>query len=242
MPKRSVATIAHGALTDHAIPAKEGAAPPPVDARLLHLSAPLGQREDLSSVPPLVLMQVYDTLTRDGHEEFRGQLDQLLDQLSRSKPTDPLVLRALARRAASQDSPSQRDRAMQYMTQAIRVSPANIDDLIFMAELNIGQKRIPEAVELLEKARAMNPNVREIYQLLGAQFMTMGDYRSALRVFKAGIELFPDDAALRSLDQKARSATLDGMMDPLNENLASFAFLPFLATDSVLQNLVPLFC
>ena len=85
--------------------------------------------------------------------------------------------------------------------------------MIFLAELNIGQKRIPEAVELLEKARAMNPNVREIYELLGAQFMTMGDYRSALRVFKAGIELFPDDAALRALDQKARSATLDGMMN-----------------------------
>ena len=79
------------------------------------------------------------------------------------------------------------------------------------AELNVGQKRIPEAVELLDKARAMNPNVREIYELLGAQFMTMGDYRSALRVLKAGIELFPDDASLRALDQKARSATLDGM-------------------------------
>jgi lipoprotein NlpI len=68
-------------------------------------------------------------------------------------------------------------------------------------------------VQLLEKARAMNPNVREIYELFGAQFMTTGDYRSALRIFKAGIELFPDDATLRSLDQKARSATLDGMMN-----------------------------
>jgi tetratricopeptide repeat protein len=213
MPKRTVATIAHGALTDHAIPAKEGAAPLPADAKLLHLSAPFGQREDLSSVPPLVLMQVYDTLTRDGYEEFRGQLDQLLDELARSQPTDSLVLRALARRAASQDSPSQPDRAMQYMTQAIRVSPANIDDLIFLAELNIGQKRIPEAVQLLEKARAMNPNVREIYALLGAQFMTIGDYRSALRELKAGIDLFPDDATLRALDQKARSATLDGIMN-----------------------------
>jgi hypothetical protein len=211
MPKRTVATIAHGALTDHAIPAKEGAAPLPTSAKLLHLSAPLGQREDLSSVPPLVLMQAYDTLARDGHQEFRGQLDQILDQLARSKPADPLVLRALARRAASEDSPPQRDRAIQYMTQAIRVSPANVDDLIFMAELNIGQKRIPEAVQLLEKGRAVNPNVREIYELLGAQFMTMGDYRSALRVLKAAIDRFPDDATLRALDQKARSAILDGM-------------------------------
>ncbi len=85
--------------------------------------------------------------------------------------------------------------------------------MIFLAELNIGQKRIPEAVELLQKARAMNPNVRETYELLGAQFMTMGDYRNALRVFKVGMELFPDDAALRALDQKARSATLDGLMN-----------------------------
>ena len=104
MPKRTVATITHGALTDHSIPAKEGAEITG-NAQILHLTAPFGQREDLSSVPPLVLMQVYDTLVRDGHEQFRAPLDALLDQLARSHPADPLVLRALARRAALQDSP-----------------------------------------------------------------------------------------------------------------------------------------
>jgi hypothetical protein len=213
MPKRTVATITHGALTDHSIPAKEGAAPQqPGNAKLLHLSAPFGQREDLRSVPPLVLMQAYDSLTRDGHEEFRAPLDQILDQVARTNPADPLVLRALARRAAAQDSPAQRERAVQYMTQAMRVSPANIDDLVFLAELNIGQNRSREAVDLLEKARAMNPNVREVYELLAAQFMALGDYRSALSVLRGGIELFPDDSKLLALDQKARSATLDGML------------------------------
>jgi hypothetical protein len=208
MPKRTVATIAHGALTDHAIPAKEGAEPPQSgDARLLHLSAPFGQREDLSSVPPLVLMQVYDALVREGHEEFRGQLDRLLDQLERSKPTEPVVLRALARRSAAQGSSAQRERAIHYLTHAIRVSPANVDDFLFLAQLNIGQERSREAVEFLEKARAMNPNVREIYELLGAQLMTIGNYRNALSVLKVGIGLFPEDVTLRTLDEKARSAT-----------------------------------
>ena len=213
MPKRTVATITHGALTDHSIPAKEGEELPG-SAKLLHLTAPFGQREDLSSVPPLVLMQVYDTLARDGHEEFRAPLDQLLDQLSRSRPADPLVLRALARRAASQDSPAQREQGIQYMTRAIRVSPANVDDFIFLAELNIGQSRSREAVEWLEKARASNPNVREIYELLATQFMVLGDYKSALNALQKGIDLFPGDLKLRTLDQKARSATLDGMVGP----------------------------
>jgi Flp pilus assembly protein TadD len=132
--------------------------------------------------------------------------------VARTNPADPLVLRALARRAAAQDSPAQRERAVQYMTQAMRVSPANIDDLVFLAELNIGQNRSREAVDLLEKARAMNPNVREVYELLAAQFMALGDYRSALSVLRGGIELFPDDSKLLALDQKARSATLDGML------------------------------
>ena len=98
------------------------------------------------------------------------------------------------------------------MTQALRVSPANVDDLIFLGELNISQGHSREAVESLEKARTVNPNVREIYELLSEQFMKTGDYRSALNVLKEGIALFPDAANLHTLDQKARSATLDGMM------------------------------
>ncbi len=94
----------------------------------------------------------------------------------------------------------------------MRISPANIDDLVFLAELNIGQNRSREAVDLLEKARAMNPNVREVYELLATQFMALGDYKNALAVLRRGIELFPDDANLLALDQKARSATLDGML------------------------------
>ena len=101
------------------------------------------------------------------------------------------------------------------MTQAIRVSPANVDDLIFLAELNIGQNRGRPAVDWLQKARAANPNVREIYELLAAQFMALGDYRSALNTLKQGIELFPDDSKLTELDKKARSATLDGMLGTL---------------------------
>ncbi len=213
MPKRTVATITHGALTDHSIPAKPGEAPEITgNAQILHLTAPFAQREDLSSVPPLVLMQVYDTLVRDRHEQFRAPLDALLDQLARSHPADPLVLRALARRAALQDSAGQREQAIHYMTQAIRVSPANVDDLIFLAELNIGQNRGRPAVDWLQKARTANPNVREIYELLAAQFMALGDYRSALNTLKQGIELFPDDSKLTELDKKARTATLDGTL------------------------------
>lgn len=213
MPKRTVATITHGALTDHSIPAKEGEELAG-NSKLIHLTAPFGQREDLSSVAPLVLMQVYETLSRDGHEEFRAPLDQLLDKLSRSHPADPLVLRALARRAASHDSPEQREQGIRYMSQAILISPANVDDLIFIAELYIGQKRSREAVEWLEKARASNPNLQEIYELLADQFMALGDYKSALHTLQEGIKLFPADPKLRTLDQKVRSATLDGMVGP----------------------------
>jgi hypothetical protein len=213
MPKRTVATITHGALTDHSIPAKDGEELTG-NAGLIHLTAPFGQREDLSSVPPLVMMQVYDTLAREGHAEYRTPLDRLLDQLARSHPADPLVLRALARRSASADSPAQREEGIRYMNQAMRVSPANVDDFIFMAELYIGQNHSREAVEWLEKARASNSNLGEIYELLATQYMALGDYRSALNVLRKGIELFPGDAKLTALDQKARSATLDGMVGP----------------------------
>ncbi len=216
MPKRTVATITHAALTDHTIPANppsaaEGAAVPATNrgTELLHLSAPFGEREDLHSVPPVVLLQAYAGLVRGKHQEFAGKYDQLLDELARNQPSDPVVLSALARRASAQNTPETRQQAIRYVLRVIHEGPANVDDYTLLADLYAREKRNREAVAILEKARNTYPYFSDIYGSLAAQYMVLGDYRNALAVLKKGLELFPAETKLRTLNQQARSATLD---------------------------------
>lgn len=216
MPKRTVTTITHAALTDHTIPAnpqnatRGTAAPIPTGStELLHLTAPFGEREDLQSVPPLVLLQAYAGLVRNQHEEFRPKLDQLLEELARNQPSDPIVLGTLARQSAIRDTPEKRQQAIACITRVIRESAANVDDYTLLADLYIRENRSREAVVVLEKARTTYPYFSEIYESLAAQYMALGDYRSAIAVLKKGLELFPADTRLRTLDKNARSTTLD---------------------------------
>ena len=60
------------------------------------------------------------------------------------------------------------------------------------------------------KKRALRIPTFLRYESLAAQYLLLGDYRNGFAVLKRGLELFPADAKLRTLDKQARSATLDG--------------------------------
>ncbi len=216
MPKQTVATITHAALTDHTIPAVPSPTKTASDstqthtAELLHLTAPLGERGDLKSVPPLVLMQAYEGLLHSKHEEFEPKLDQLLDQLAQTQPSEPAVVRSLARKAAMKGTSASRQQAIRQVVRLLRENSANVDDYTLLAQLYVLEKRNPEAVAVLEKARTAYPYFPSIYESLGAQYMAVGDYRNAIALLKAGLELFPADAKLQSLDKDAKSAMLGG--------------------------------
>ena len=215
MPRRTVATISHAALTDHTIPAKAPseirmASPAGSSTELLHLSAPFGERGDLQAVPSAVLAQAYEALVHGNHPEFQPKLDQLVSELSRTSTSDAAVLRILARHAALQDTPEARQRAVRYVLRIMQGGSPNVDDYTLLAELYLREGKNEEAIKLLEKARVANPYFPSIYEALAAQYMTVGDYRHATALLQKGLELFPDDAKLRMLDKTARSATLEG--------------------------------
>lgn len=216
MPKRTITTITHAALTDHTIPAKPAEAvlseaPRGTSSELLHLSAPLEQRSDIKSVPPIVLLQAYTGLVHTKHDQFVSKMDALLAQLAQTDPSDPIVLRALARQAAQRDTPEARDQAIRGMTRVIHTDSANVDDYTLLAELYVHAERNRDAIAILEKARTTYPYFSPIYESLASQYMTTGDYKNALGVLKKALELFPDDSKLRALDKEARAATLDGV-------------------------------
>lgn len=209
MPKRTVTTITHAALTDHRIAARPAEPYPeqalashaPGDTGLLHLTGP-------APVPPVTLLQAYLGIIRDGRREFAARKDELLDRLARTAPDNPVVLAALGRRAAAKDTLESRRSAIGYLVRAMRTGPSLPEDYVLLAELYSRDNRHAEAIRVLEKGRTANPYFREFSERIATQQMALGQYGEALQVIRKGLERFPDDITLRLLDKKVRAATL----------------------------------
>jgi hypothetical protein len=220
MPKRTVTTITHAALTDHSITARPGE-PYPEEAfpshaaggtGLLHLtSAPGGSAP---SIPPITLLRAYLDLIRDGHREFTARKNELLDKLARGAPADPLVLSALGRRAAAQGTEDGTSESIGYLTGAIRAGSTLPEDFLLLAEAYGQGKRHAESIRVLRKGLEQNPYLREFYEALAAQYVALGEYRDALQMSRKGLDVFPDDTALLLLQKKVQAAMLDTSPGP----------------------------
>lgn len=216
MPKRTVTTITHAALTDHSIPAHSTSTvafsdQPHVNQKpqLLLLSAPPEQWKRLDSVPSAVLLQAYDTLVREGHHEFEPMLTRMLLQVpARTTTSDPAVLRVLARAEFRKDTRSAILKAVIDMQRVFRLTSPNVDDYLLLGNLYARSQRPKEAVQILETGRSSNPYFREIYELLANNYIALGQYGKALGVIQQGLQLFPDDSNLRSLEEKAKAVSL----------------------------------
>ena len=215
MPKRSVTTIAHAALTDHSIPARPSPDLQPPDqnhrdqgTELLLLTAPPEGWKNLDSVSPAVLFQAYDSLVGEGRQQFEPLLDRLSTQVANAAPTDPVLLRALARAEFRKNTSMGNQKALEYMKRVLHLGHSNVDDDLFASTLFVRTGQIAESVKVLERARIESPYFREVYENLASDFMELGQYGDALTVIGKGIELFPEDEKLRELQRKAHGAIL----------------------------------
>jgi len=218
MPKRTVTTITHAALTDHWIHAKpdeplpDGAFGSSAESRsgLLVVTAPPGDNQP--DIPPVTLLQAWASLIHDGHAEFRPKMNALLDRLARESPRDPRVLSELGRRASADQTPASRAQAVRYFERALQLGSAAPDDLLMLAGLYGREHRNADAIRVLEKGAQTNPYTREFSDALAAQYIALGQYGRALDVIHQGLKTFPDDVTLRLLEKKVKAATLDGAL------------------------------
>lgn len=99
-------------------------------------------------------------------------------------------------------------KAIAYIERVVLGGSGNIDDYLFLAHLYIHTKQDREAIQVLEKARIVSPYFREVYESLANEYLLLGRYGETLKVVKKGIELFPEDFALRQLEKKTTSVML----------------------------------
>lgn len=213
MPKRTVPTITHAALTEHRVTIRVGEPFPEEafrsdesDIGLIHLSA----RQDNAAVSTdITLFQAYATLVHAGHEEFRSRMNNVLDRLSLTSPNNPVVLSAMARRAAGQGTREALEVAMNYATRAIKAGSTEREDFLLLAELYDRAHKNAEGIEILRLGMRANPYLPQFPEAIAAQYVQLDDYRNALDVIRRGLQLFPDDLTLRALGDKVRSAIPD---------------------------------
>jgi hypothetical protein len=218
MPKRTVTTITHAALTDHRVtthpdePYREEAFRVGTDAApgLLLLTATPGAAK-AAPIPDMMLFQAYSSLLRDGHPEFRSAAGEALDRLARESPRDPRVLSALARRSLTAGGTKD---AIRYLAEAIKAGSTVAEDSLLLADLYIRHEQYNEAAAVLNRAEAENPYVREFPETLASMYVKGGEYRTALEVIRKALGLFPDDINLRMLQKQVQSATIDGAISP----------------------------
>jgi tetratricopeptide (TPR) repeat protein len=213
MPSQTITTITHAALTNHRIAARPDEPLPDAafrantDSGLIDLTAAAGARSQPDSI---TLLQAYATLIRDGHLELKPKLNDLLDALSRTNPTNAIVLSALARRAMSLDSAEASEQAIRFFKAAIQKNPAVSDNYILLSAVYARLGRSQEAIPVLLEGMRLSPYAKEFPESLAVQYMESGKYGDALRIIRKGLEVFPGDLVLRALLKKVSSATLDG--------------------------------
>ena len=108
------------------------------------------------------------------------------------------------------NTPEGSDSAIRDFKAAIQKEPATYENYILLASVYGRRGRNQEAAQILLQGMPAHPYVREFPEALAAQYMELGKYGDALRVIHNGLEVFPDDLVLRTLQKKAASATLDG--------------------------------
>ena len=203
MPKQSLTSISHSALTNHRIPARAGE---PLPESAFHLATT--QLSDLvqldavpepsgAPVPLLTLFRAYEELVGT-HPEYRARFESTLDLLAAGKIEDPEVLSALARRTLQDASAESQAAAEDYLQRALRAGSVNEYDFEQLAAIQAKRGQTRDAIATIQLGLKVNPYAPRLFGLLAQLYLSAGSYDDALKTMQRELELFPGDDFTRS--------------------------------------------
>jgi hypothetical protein len=210
MPKQNLAEIAHSALTNHRIVAREDEPYPEIAFHettpelpdLVLLNAVPGAKE---ATPPLALLQVYGGLL-NSHPEYRQHYVTLLHRLAQSDRDNPIVLSGLAWEKLSEGKPEGREEAIRYLFLAIKAGSTAATDYETLVDILTRAGRTSEAIAVAGRGLELNPYDQRLYKSKAFLHITAREYAEALRAMKKELELFSQDDLMRGLIRKAEAA------------------------------------
>jgi hypothetical protein len=211
MPRQSLPTISHSALTNHRIIAYSSE---PFPNAAFHMTTPrLPDLVHLDPVPgdegkvvaPIVLLQAYGDLMQI-HREYRASENRVLDSLAKTQPRNPLVLSALGQRAELAETPEGFAEAQEDLREAIAAGSTKASDLDLYGRLLIHSGDMAEAARVLKEDITLNPYSSERYKMLALAYIKLRDYRLALQTMKQELRYFPQDSELRALVARVQAS------------------------------------
>jgi tetratricopeptide repeat protein len=208
MPKRDVQEISHSSITNHRILRRPDESFPefafqqttPALPDLIHLNPAPGQKDP--TLPALVLLEAYGELA-DQHPEYLKRYYEVLGQLERSDPANPLVLAALGTRDLQAGKYAD---AVTHLERALDRGAAKTILYSELAEALEKLDRTPEAVAVLRKAIDLDPFNSMVQRALIVQLIQLKDYANAQTALASYVERFPEDSFMRQMLARARAA------------------------------------
>lgn len=210
MPRQKLARISHSALTDHRIIAY---ADEPFPESAFHQTTPrlpdlvhVDRMPGGSVIDPLVLFQAYGELMTERSpyaSQYRAKYNKFLDQLAHSRPHDPLILSALARRELRM--PQELALAQEHLREALQQGSTLESDYELYATLLARNGSVAEAISALKRGIALNPYSTRLYKRLALDYIALHNYDEALTTMKAELNVFPEDSFMRSLVKRVES-------------------------------------
>jgi hypothetical protein len=209
MPRKGVAGIPHSDDTNHRIVRRAGEPFPDYafeqsDPDLPGLVCIDRRAEDAAKpIPPLVKLMAYNEvmLSTKSPEATRHYLE-LLEQLRKSAPDEPVVLACLGRKALADQ---QNEQAVQYLTRAVEKGADYESTYLDLSEALARLRRGEESAQVLEKGVAAWPFSADLLQALVLRYMKLGRPGPAHETLERYVTLFPEDAigreALGGADQ-----------------------------------------
>jgi len=208
MQRQPALTVSHSTLTDHRIlrtpgePYPESAFHASPDTGFIYVNAVPGKD---SKIPPVSLLRAYRQELIRSHLEYKDYYFSLLDQLAKSNNQDPFALSAMAQKALSDHD---LNKAKAYAEQVVDQGSTAAYDYLLLDGLLARSGNLKASIDLLKKGMAMAPYNDLFYENLAARQLSAGATAEALTTIQRGLDLFPEDSALREMQEDAAARGL----------------------------------
>jgi len=138
------------------------------------------------------------------HQEYL----KAAEQFKKGIEVDPKNEECLIRYAESLDMAEKTDEAIAAYKAAFEISPGekaipfNLGLLLFKQANSVENDEakknavMEEAIFYFEKAREIDPEIKEVYDLLGTLLLQLEQYDKAKEVLEQGVELYPDSSTV----------------------------------------------
>src|SRR6266436_2277498 len=208
MRKRDVQEISHSSITNHRILSRPDESFPEAAFQqtsaalpdLIHLNPAPGQKD--ATPPPLVLLQVYGELAEQ-HPEYLKRYFEVLDQLERADPSNPLVLAATGTRDLQA---GKYEDAATHLQRALETGPSRTVLYTELADALVKLDRPAEAAVVLRKAITLDPFNSAVQKTLIAQLIQVKDYANSKMEMEDYVQRFPADSFMRQMLARAQAA------------------------------------